>query len=152
MPPEGVSDEFDRLGTLKSTTVIVVLINVLYITVVVFGNITDFDINQTFIPHALAMDMTNFDGKPGEGLDPDTNWRATESPGLANVAYMGSIAGETLTALVLRWATVARWRVRSGAPVELTRARGPGPSVEPGRRSGGPAVTSSRRSALGSRR
>ncbi|MEM9456896.1 MAG: DUF2165 domain-containing protein [Myxococcota bacterium] len=103
---------------------IVVLINALYITLVAFGNITDFDTNQPFVQHVLAMDTTNFGGTPGEGLDPDTIWRAIKSPVLANTAYVGLIAWEVLTALVLLWATAALVRARPGAPAELSRARG----------------------------
>jgi predicted small integral membrane protein len=69
-----------RFDSLRLAAIVVVAINALYITLVVFGNITDFDTNRPFVEHVLAMDTTNFGGPPGEGLDEDTMWRAIESP------------------------------------------------------------------------
>jgi predicted small integral membrane protein len=121
---DGFSHRLARLGTLQLATTIVVGINALYIALVAFGNITDFDSNQPFVQHVLAMDTTNFGGKPGEGLDPDTIWRAIDEPPLQNAAYVGLIAWETLTAIVLLWATGALFRARNGSPAQLARARG----------------------------
>jgi predicted small integral membrane protein len=123
-PSTGLSHALARLGTLQLATTIVVGINALYITLVAFGNITDFDSNQPFVQHVLAMDTTNFGGKPGEGLDPDTIWRAIDAPPLQTAAYVGLIAWETLTALLLLWATGALLRARNGSAADLARARG----------------------------
>ncbi|MDQ1036891.1 putative small integral membrane protein [Streptomyces sp. V3I8] len=65
----------------------------LYITLVAFGNITDFGTNQQFVQHVLAMDTTF--------KDDDLMWRAVESEGLQNAAYVAIIAWETVAALVL---------------------------------------------------
>jgi len=119
----GFSHTLARLGTLPMAATIVVGINALYIALVAFGNITDFDTNQPFVEHVLAMDTTNFGGKPGEGLDPDTIWRAIDATPLQNAAYIGLIAWETLTAIVLLWATGALFRARNGPTAELARAR-----------------------------
>jgi predicted small integral membrane protein len=120
----GLSHALARLGTLQLATTLVVGINALYITLVAFGNITDFDSNQPFVQHVLAMDTTNFGGKPGEGLDPDTIWRAIDAPPLQTAAYVGLIAWETLTALLLLWATGALLRARNRSAADLARARG----------------------------
>ena len=121
---DGFSQRLARLGTLQLAATVVVGVNALYIALVAFGNITDFGTNQPFVQHVLAMDTTNFGGKPGEGLDPDTIWRAVDAPPLQNAAYVALIAWETLTAIVLLWATGALLRARNGSAAELARARG----------------------------
>ncbi|MCI3929197.1 DUF2165 domain-containing protein [Streptomyces sp. AN091965] len=65
----------------------------LYIALVAFGNITDFDSNQQFVRHVLAMDTTF--------KDDDLMWRAVESRALQDAAYVAIIAWETLAALTL---------------------------------------------------
>lgn len=96
-----------RLGTLGVAAALLVFSNALYMTLVAFGNITDFGTNQAFVQHVLSMDTTNFTTKPGEDLDPHTIWRAIESVPLQNAAYVGVIVWETLAAIVL---LVASWR------------------------------------------
>ncbi|GGZ36939.1 membrane protein [Streptomyces inusitatus] len=64
-----------------------------YMALVAFGNITDFGTNREFVRHVLAMDTTF--------RDEDVMWRAIESHAVADVAYVGIIAWETLTAAVL---------------------------------------------------
>ncbi|MER7623015.1 DUF2165 domain-containing protein [Streptomyces sp. NPDC126503] len=88
----------------------------LYMTLVAFGNITDFGTNQQFVQHVLSMDTTF--------KDPDLMWRAVESPALQNAAYVAIIIWETLAAAVLLTAT---WfwiaGLRNGA-YERARAAG----------------------------
>ncbi|WAU85604.1 DUF2165 domain-containing protein [Streptomyces sp. Qhu-G9] len=74
----------------------------LYITFVAFGNITDFGTNQQFVQHVLSMDTTF--------KDDDLMWRAVESKGLQDAAYVAIIVWETIAALVLIWATVQWFR------------------------------------------
>ncbi|MGP4044122.1 DUF2165 domain-containing protein [Streptomyces sp. 2A115] len=74
----------------------------LYITLVAFGNITDFGTNQQFVQHVLAMDTTF--------KDDDLMWRAVESKGLQDAAYIAIIAWETIAALILIWATFQWFR------------------------------------------
>ncbi|MFB7449697.1 DUF2165 domain-containing protein [Streptomyces sp. NPDC056194] len=69
----------------------------LYMTLVAFGNITDFGTNQQFVRHVLSMDTTF--------KDPDLMWRAVESPALQNAAYVAVVVWETLAAGVLLVAT-----------------------------------------------
>ncbi|MFF3975859.1 DUF2165 domain-containing protein [Streptomyces sp. NPDC001828] len=82
----------------------------LYMALVAFGNITDFDTNRQFVRHVLAMDTTF--------KDPDLMWRAITSGTLQDIAYVVIIIWETVAALVLVAAAVA-WlggpRRRSGA-------------------------------------
>jgi len=95
------------LGTLPVAAGTVVAINAVYIGLVAFGNITDYDTNEAFVHHVLAMDTINFGGKPGENLDPDVIWRAMKSPALQTASYIGIIVWECLTTAVLGVATGA---------------------------------------------
>ncbi|MFI9204566.1 DUF2165 domain-containing protein [Streptomyces sp. NPDC053048] len=70
------------------------------ITLVAFGNITDFGTNQEFVRHVLAMDTTF--------QDEDLMWRAITDPAVQDAAYVLIIAWEALAALVLLAAT-ALW-------------------------------------------
>ncbi|MEV0598312.1 DUF2165 domain-containing protein [Streptomyces sp. NPDC050315] len=75
----------------------------LYMALVAFGNITDFDTNRAFVQHVLAMDTTF--------KDPDLMWRAITSRPLQDAAYIAIIAWETAAAAVLVVATVL-WALR----------------------------------------
>jgi predicted small integral membrane protein len=89
-------------------SVSLVALNALYISLVAFGNITDFDSNRAFVHHVLAMDTTNFGAPAGTGLDHRVMWRAITGPGLQDLAYIGVIVWETAAALVLGCA-VGSW-------------------------------------------
>ena len=69
----------------------------LYMTLVAFGNITDFGTNQQFVRHVLAMDTTF--------KDEDLMWRAITSRPLQDAAYVAIIVWETVAALVLIYGT-----------------------------------------------
>ncbi|MFF7813280.1 DUF2165 domain-containing protein [Streptomyces sp. NPDC007945] len=86
-----------RLGSLPVAATALTATVAVYMTLVAFGNITDFGTNQQFVQHVLSMDTTF--------KDPDLMWRAVESPALQNAAYVAIIVWETLTALVLLAAT-----------------------------------------------
>lgn len=94
------------LGTLPVAAAVLVALNGLYLLIVAFGNITDFDTNQAFVQHVLSMDTTNFGQPAGTDLDPHVMWRAVTSPVLQNIAYGLLIAWETATALLLATAFV----------------------------------------------
>src|SRR5882757_8511827 len=88
----------------------------LYITLVAFGNITDFGTNQQFVRHVLAMDTTF--------KDDDLMWRAITSHALQDAAYVAIIAWETIAALVLiagtyLWARRDDTRARSVSTLGL---------------------------------
>lgn len=82
----------------------------LYIALVAFGNITDFDTNRQFVRHVLAMDTTF--------RDEDLMWRAITSRAWQDAAYVAIIVWETVAALVLIAATWLWLRRR-----DLRRAR-----------------------------
>ncbi|MGW7620529.1 DUF2165 domain-containing protein [Streptomyces antimycoticus] len=88
----------------------------LYIALVAFGNITDFDSNQQFVRHVLAMDTTF--------KDEDLMWRAIDSTALQDTAYVAIIAWETLAALVLLAATAMWFAGPPGDRVRRARQAG----------------------------
>lgn len=113
---------WERLGTLPAVAFLLVALNSLYLAVVAFGNITDYDTNWAFVQHVLAMDTTNFGAPEGTNLDNDVMWRAIDSEPIQRIAYLGLIAWETITAVVLLAAVaiaVREWRAHAG----LTQAR-----------------------------
>ncbi|MFD9892344.1 DUF2165 domain-containing protein [Amycolatopsis sp. NPDC059027] len=87
------------LSSLRTLLTAFTGITALYIGLVAFGNITDFDTNKAFVQHVFAMDTTF--------RSPHAMWRAITSPGLATTGYVAIIAWETLTALVLAAGFVA---------------------------------------------
>jgi predicted small integral membrane protein len=70
----------------------------LFHALVVFNNLTDFDSNYQFVHHVLAMDST-FPGNLGL-------WRAIPSPGLQLAFYLGIIAWEIATTILLWWGVI----------------------------------------------
>ncbi|MFI6639084.1 DUF2165 domain-containing protein [Streptomyces sp. NPDC050504] len=86
-----------RLGALPVAATALTATVALYMTLVAFGNITDFGTNQQFVQHVLSMDTTF--------KDPDLMWRAVESSALQNAAYVAVIVWESLAAVVLLAAT-----------------------------------------------
>jgi predicted small integral membrane protein len=99
---------------------VLVGLNALFILLVAFGNITDFETNQAFVHHVLSMDTANFGAPVGQGLDPAVMWHAVGSLPLQNAAYIGVIAWELLAGVALGAATIL-WFARSGR--SRTRAR-----------------------------
>jgi predicted small integral membrane protein len=71
----------------------------LFYTLVVFNNLTDFDSNYQFVRHVLMMDSTI----PGN----NGMWRAISSPTTHLIFYIGIIAWEIVTAILLWWGAVS---------------------------------------------
>jgi predicted small integral membrane protein len=96
---DDVDDQGESMTTRKHTTALPVAAGVLtgtvalYIALVAFGNITDFDTNRDFVRHVLSMDTTF--------KDQDLMWRAVTSHSAQDAAYMAIIAWETVAAVVL---------------------------------------------------
>lgn len=104
----------ERLGSLPGVATIFTAVMALYMTLVAFGNITDFGTNQQFVQHVLEMDTT-FN-------DDDVMWRAVENDTLQNIGYVGVIVWETLAALVLWYGAWQLFRRLLGGG-DWTRAR-----------------------------
>ena len=66
-----------------------------FLSLIVFNNLTDFDSNYQFVRHVLMMDST-FQGNHGM-------WRAIGSPAIHLAFYLGIIAWEMATAILLWW-------------------------------------------------
>jgi predicted small integral membrane protein len=73
-----------------------------FYTLVVFNNLTDFDSNYQFVRHVLSMDST-FPGNNGMG-------RAVLSPGMHLAFYIGIIAWEIVTTILLWWGVMQMLR------------------------------------------
>ena len=101
-----------RIGGLRFAVVVLTAMTALQMTLIAFGNITDFGTNQAFVQHVLAMDTTF--------RSPDMMWRAITSPGLQNAAYVVIIAWEALSALVLIAALVQWIRGKDGTARRLS--------------------------------
>ena len=119
--PASATSGLQRLGSLPVAAALLVALNGLYIAFVAFGNITDFGTNQAYVQHVLAMDTTNFGAEPGTNLDPDVMWRAITNETVQDIVYVGIIAWETFTALVLV-AAVIFWVRERGAGYRTARA------------------------------
>ena len=94
------------MGSLFTAGGVLVGLNALFILLVAFGNITDFETNQAFVHHVLSMDTANFGAPVGQGLDSAVMWHAVGSNPLQNAAYVGIIAWESVTMLLCWWAGV----------------------------------------------
>ena len=87
----------------------------LWISLVAFGNLTDYGSNWPFVQHVLAMD-TIF---PHAGI----GYRAIRSPWLQHAAYALIIAVETLAALLCWLGTWRLWRARRASAAAFQRAK-----------------------------
>lgn len=83
--------------TRLSKMLLLAAIALLY-TLIVFNNLTDFDSNYQFVRHVLSMDST-FPGNRGM-------WRALPSPAMHLAFYIGIIAWEIVTTILLWWGVV----------------------------------------------
>ncbi len=79
-------------------------------TLVAFNNLNDFGSNYQFVRHVLTMDTT-LPGNHGQ-------WRAIASPTLHLAFYLGIIAWEFVTAVLLWWGVV-----RLGRALRLPASR-----------------------------
>lgn len=86
------------LGGPRTVGAVLTGFTALYLTLVVFNNLTDYGTNHAFVQHVFAMDTTF--------KSPNTMWRAITSPALVTIAYVLIIAWEAATAAVLIIATV----------------------------------------------
>src|SRR5262249_8583831 len=87
------------------------------VSLVAFGNLTDYGTNWAFVTHVLSMDT----------IFPDSaiRYRAVTDHGLQVAAYWLIIAAETATALILWAGAVVLAGRLSGTSAEFTRAKAP---------------------------
>ncbi|MFT7839483.1 DUF2165 domain-containing protein [Saccharothrix sp. BKS2] len=93
-----------QVGSPQTAIAALTGVTALYMALVVFGNITDYETNHAFVRHVLAMDTTFG--------SPNTSWRAITNPTLVTIAYVLIILWEAVTALVLIAALVSWLRRR----------------------------------------
>lgn len=87
----------------------------LFYSFVVFNNLTDFDSNYQFVRHVLMMDTT-FPGNHGM-------WRALTSSAADHSFYIGIIAWEIVTAVLLWSGCVALSRALRGPAIQFETAK-----------------------------
>jgi predicted small integral membrane protein len=88
----------------------------LFYSLVVFNNLTDFDSNYQFVRHVLSMDST-FPGNHGM-------WRALPSPAFHMAFYLGIIAWEIVTTVLLWWGAVRLLRKMKYSAAVFNSAKG----------------------------
>ena len=91
-----------------------VLLMAAYLSLVVFGNLTDYGSNFTFVAHVMSMDTT-FEGNRGM-------WRAVESPFLHHLAFASIIVVQSASAL-LCWIGGLLLASRRKRPEDFQRAK-----------------------------
>lgn len=87
----------------------------IFYSLVVFNNLTDFNSNYQFVRHVLSMDTT-FQGNNGM-------WRALPWPGWHLTFYLGIIAWEILTTILLWWGAWQLYTARGSMPAEYNRVK-----------------------------
>ena len=87
----------------------------LFYTLVVFNNLTDFNSNYEFVRHVLSMDTT-FPSNHGM-------WRAMPSPAWHLTFYIGIIAWETATMILLWWGFILLLRALRLGAAEFNSAK-----------------------------
>ena len=88
----------------------------LLVSLVAFGNLTDYGSNFAFVHHVLAMDT----------IFPDAtiHYRAIEAAPLQHLAYVLIILAETATALLCWGGAWHMWRRRRASAAQFQRAKG----------------------------
>ncbi|MEU4800888.1 DUF2165 domain-containing protein [Actinosynnema sp. NPDC023587] len=96
-----------RVGSPQAVLAVLTAITGVYMGLVVWGNVTDYETNRAFVQHVFAMDTTF--------RSPGTMYRAVTDQTAVTAAYALIIAWEALTAAVLLAALVAWLRGRAAA-------------------------------------
>jgi len=89
----------------------------LYVLLVVFANLTDYDSNYIYLRHVLSMDTTF----PGNRM----MYRAITSPVLQNAMYVVIIALEMVVGVLFATATWRLWRARGAGDAAFAAAKTP---------------------------
>ena len=91
--------------TLRHLKVILISLSSVFLVVVVFNNITDYNSNYMFVQHVLSMD-TSF---PGNKL----MYRSITSPAVHTAFYLGIISWETLCCALIGLGARKLWKARN---------------------------------------
>lgn len=86
----------------------------LWLTLVAFGNVTDYGSNLAFVQHVLAMDTIFPDAR--------IHYRAIHAPWLQHAAYGLIIATEALSGVLCWIGSVRMWRARRAPSTQFRRA------------------------------
>ena len=101
--------------TLRLCKITTTALSFLYLLVVVFNNLTDYNSNYEFVRHTLTMDTT-FPGNHGM-------WRAINAPAAHTAFYVAIIAWEALTMALCWWGGFRLLKARRSTAAEFERAK-----------------------------
>lgn len=95
---------------LRYSKILLVAAVALFLTLIAFGNITDYGTNFAFVQHVMSMDTTF--------RSPGVMWRAVTEPTLHHIAFVLIIAVEIGAAVLCWWGAGRLWERRDDpAPV-----------------------------------
>ena len=100
---------------MRSSSILLMAAIALWLTLVVFGNITDYGSNLVFVQHVLAMDSIF----PGAGI----HHRAIHSPLLQHADCVLIIGTESMAAALCWTGAWRMWRARRAAASTFRRAK-----------------------------
>lgn len=101
---------------IRLSKVIVLSASAIFLLLVSFNNVTDYDSNFHFVQHVLSMD-TSF---PGNTL----MWRAITSPSAHKVLYAGIICWEALCGCLIAFGTFKLFCARSASAAVWEKTKG----------------------------
>jgi len=102
--------------TIRLCKIVLTACSGLFLLLVVFNNLTDYDSNYQFIRHVLGMDTT-FPGNSGM-------WRAISRPAIYRVFYAIIIAWEAAAGALIGAGAWRLWRARAASAESWGRAKG----------------------------
>jgi len=101
--------------TARLSKILLMAVIAVWLTLVAFGNITDYGSNLVFVQHVLAMDTIFPDAR--------IHYRAVVAPVLQHMAYLLIITAEAVAA-ILCWIGVCRmWLARRAPTTAFQRAK-----------------------------
>lgn len=88
-----------------------------WVLLVVFGNLTDYDTNWSFVQKVMEMEAVED--------DPNVNWRAVENPTLHHLAYAAIILAEAVQGVLFLLAGILMTTRLRGSLYEFRAAKRP---------------------------
>ena len=105
------------MGAVRFAKIMMVASLALYVLLVVFANLTDYDSNYIYLRHVVSMDTTF----PGNHM----MYRAITSPVLQQVMYIVIIALEAVVGALFAYATWRLWQARGASDADFAAAKAP---------------------------
>lgn len=90
-------------------------VTALFLLLVVFNNVTDYQSNFNYVEHVLSMEST-FEGNKAM-------WRAITSPTIHHLFYWTIILWEAVACALISWGTWKLWQTRGADAATFRRAK-----------------------------